>query len=104
MLHLNSSVETISDGFYCITKIFWKISLIPHKDLRGPEKLNGIQDRSQLSNSQSRVTAMMFADLLLMCTMLSLCCWDEITGDYFGNSHHINIPAVLCTQTTSSHL
>lgn len=62
------------------------------------------KNRSQLSNSQSRATAMVFADLLLKCSMLSLCCWDEITGDYFDNSYHNNIPAALCTQTTSSHL
>lgn len=59
------------------------------------------RNRSQLSNSQSLATAMVFADLLLRYSMFSLCYWVDI---YFGNSHHINVPTVLWTQTTSSHL
>lgn len=45
MLHLTISAEIVSDGFYCITKIFWKICPIPHKDLKAPEKLNGMQEQ-----------------------------------------------------------
>lgn len=54
-----------------------------------------------MSNSRSGATALVFADLLLTCTMLSLCCWDKITGDYFTH-FHINTHTVLHTQTTSS--